>query len=129
MVCNHRVSSPYECRGVVRSKSLKVTRSSLTTCYASMCDNSRCNTYNLSKGLLIKYRRLVKCRWCLTSTPWTPPTPSSSLTIYAIKMAVKYNAATRRHKHSPETLIIHKISAYISSPCIYKQCKAIISFF
>ena len=128
MVCHHRVSSPCECRRVVRSKSLEVTRSSLTTCYARLCNGSRCNTYSLSKGLLIKYRWLVKCRWYLTSTPWTALRPRPLLAIYTIKMAVKYNAASRRHKHSPETLIIYKISAYISSPYIYKQCKTIISF-
>ena len=29
------------------------------------------------------------------------------LVIYTINMAVKYNAVSLRHKHSPETLIIH----------------------
>ena len=41
MVCHHRVSSPCECWTVVRSKSLEVTRASLTTCYASLCDSAQ----------------------------------------------------------------------------------------
>ena len=35
------------------------------------------------------------------------------LAIYTINMAVKYNAVSLRHKHSPETLIIH-INQYIN---------------
>ena len=72
MVCHHRISSTCECRRMMRPKLLKVTRTSLTTCYTSLCDSSRCNTYSLSKSLIIKHR------WCLTSIPWTPSTSSSS---------------------------------------------------
>ena len=108
MVCHHRVSSPCECGRMMRSKRLEVTRTSLTTCYASLCDSSRCNTYSLSKGLLIKYWRLVKCRWCLTSTQWTPSTSSSSTShLHSLNDKFTLNAVSLRLKHSPETLVIH----------------------
>ena len=78
MVCHHRIFSPCECRRMMRPKPLEVTRTSLTTRYTSLCYSCCCNTNGLYKGLLIKYWWLVKCRWCLTSTPWTPSTSSSS---------------------------------------------------
>ena len=61
-----------------------------------------CNTYNLSKGLLIKYW------WCLTSTSWTPSTSSSS-TSHLHSLNDKFNLTTvsPMHKHSLETLFIH----------------------
>ena len=49
MACYHRISSPYDCRWMMRPKPLEVTRTSLTTCYTSMCDSSRRNTYSLNK--------------------------------------------------------------------------------
>ena len=70
--CHHRISSPCECRRMMRPKLLEVTRISLTTCYASLYDSIRRNTYSLNKGLLIKYW------WCLTSALWTPSTSLSS---------------------------------------------------
>ena len=69
---HHRISSPYECRRMIRPKPLEVTRISLSTCYTSLCDSNCCNTYCPSKGLLIEYW------WCLTSILWTPFTSSSS---------------------------------------------------
>ena len=102
MVCYHRVSSPCECRRVVRSKSLEVTRTSLTTCYISLCYSYRCNTYSLSKSLLIKHW------WCLTSTSWTPSTSSSSTShLHSLNDKFNLNTVSPRHKHSPETLLIH----------------------
>ena len=92
----------------MRPKSLEVTRTSLTTCYTSLCYSCRCDTYSLYKGLLIKYWWLVKCRWCLTNTPWTPSTSSSSTNHLTIQMVVKHNTVSLRHKHSPETLFIHR---------------------
>ena len=71
-------SPPCECRRMMCPKPLEVTRTSLTTCYTSLCYSCRRNTYSLYKGLLIKYWWLVKCRWCLTSASWTPSTSSSS---------------------------------------------------
>ena len=83
-------------------KPLEVTRTSLTTCYASLCDSSRRNTYSLSKGLLIKY-------WgCLTSTSWTPSTSSSSTSnLHSLNDKFNLNAVSPWLKHSPETLFIH----------------------
>ena len=108
MVRHHQVSSPCECRRMMRSKSLVVTRTSLTTGYARLCDSSRCNTYSLSKGLLIKYRWLVKCRWGLTSAPWMSSTSSSSTSHQHNQHGtLNSNSVSLRHKHSPETLIIH----------------------
>ena len=83
-------------------KPLEVTRTSLTTCYTSLCDSSCRNTYCLSKSLLVKHW------WCLTSTPWTPSTSSPSTSHLHSSMAVKYNAVSLRHKHSPEILFIHR---------------------
>ena len=102
----------------MRHKPLEVTRTSLTTCYTSLCYSCRRNTYSLYKGLLIKYWWLVKCRWCLTSTPWTPSTSLSLLAIYTVQMAVQYNAASLRHKHSPETLFIYRKNIFH----ILRQC-------
>ena len=108
MVCHHRISSPCECRRMMHSKPLKVTRTSLTTCYASLCDSSRCNTYSLSKGLLIKYWRLVKCRWYLTNAPWTSSTSSSSTShLHSLNDKFNLNAVSLQLKHNPETLFIH----------------------
>ena len=123
MVCHHRISSPCECRRMVRSKPLEVTRTSLTTCYASLCNSSCCNTYSLSKGLLIKYRRLVKCRWCLTSAPWTSSTSSSSTShLHNEHGRLNFNAVSLRLKHSPETLFIHrKKKFHIPRNCIYSN--------
>ena len=104
MVFHHRFSFPCECRRMMRPKPLEVTRTSLTTCYTSLCDSSRSNTYSLNKGLLIKYWWLVKCRWCLTSTSWTPSTSSPSTS-----HLLKFNVLSLRHKHSPETLFILRI--------------------
>ena len=82
--------------------------------YTSLCYRCRRNTYSLNKGLLIKYWWLVKCRWCLTSASWTPSTSSSSSSHFTVQMAVKYNAVSLRHKHSPKTLFIH------INQCIYQ---------
>ena len=101
MVYHHRISSPCECRRMIRPKPLEVTRIFLSTYYTTLCDSSCCNTYSLSKSLLIKHW------WCLTSTSWTPSTSSSLLAIYTINMTVKSNAVSLRHKHSLETLFIH----------------------
>ena len=102
MVCHHRVSSPCECRRMMRPKPLEVTRTSLTTCYTSLCDSSRCNTYSLNKSMLIKHW------WCLTSTSWTPSTSSSSTShLYSLNDKVNLNAVSLLLKHSPETLFIH----------------------
>ena len=78
MVCNHRISSPSECRRMMCSKPLEVTWTSLATLCTSLCYGSNRNPYSLRKGLLSKYRRLVKCRWCLTSAPWTTSASSTS---------------------------------------------------
>ena len=108
MVGHHLISSPCECRRMMRPKPLEVTRIFLSTCYTSMYDNIRCNTYSLSKGLLIKYRRLVKCRWCLTSTPWTSSTSSSSTShLHNQHGTFNSNSVSLRHKHRPEILFIH----------------------
>ena len=86
----------------MRPKPLEVTRTSLTTCYTSLCDSSHRNTYSLSKSLLIKHW------WCLTSTSWMPST-SSSLTshLHSLNDNFNLNAVSLRLKHSPETLFIH----------------------
>ena len=120
MVCHHRVSSPCELRRMVRSKSLEVTGTSLTTRYARLSNSSRCDTYCLSKGLLIKYRRLVECRWCLTNAQWTTSASSPSTSHLHNQHGSQYTIQFPRHKHSPETLIIHKTSVYISSSYIYE---------
>ena len=80
----------------MHSKTLEVTRTSLTTFYASLCDSSRCNTYSLYKGLLIKDWWLVKCRWCLTSrggkigpTRWASPIRSELGSRWAIKLLAR----------------------------------------
>ena len=78
MVCHQRISSPCECRRMMCPKPLEVTQTSLTTCHTSLCNRSSHNPYSLSKGMPIKSRWLVKCRWCLTSTPWMPSTSSPS---------------------------------------------------
>ena len=102
MVCHHRVSSPCECRRMMRSKPLEVTRTSLTICYTSLCYSCRCNTYSLSKSLLIKHW------WCLTSTSWTPSTSSSSTShLHSLNDKFNLNTVSPRHKHSPEILFIH----------------------
>ena len=92
----------------MRPKPLGVTRISLTTCYASLCDSSRCNTYGLYKGPLIKCWRLVKCRWCLTSAPWTSSTSSSSTSpLHNQHGTFNSNSVSLRLKHRPEILFIH----------------------
>ena len=92
----------------MRPKPLGVTRISLTTGYASLCDSSRCNTYDLYKGPLIKCRWLVKCRWCLTSAPWTSSTSSSSTSHLHYQHGMfNSNSVSLRHKHCPEMLFIH----------------------
>ena len=102
MVCHHQVSSPCECRRMLRPKPLKVTRTSLTSCYTSLCYSCRCNTYSLSKRLLIKHW------WCLTNTSWTPSTSSSSTShLHSLNDKFNLNTVSPRHKHSPETLFIH----------------------
>ena len=102
MACHHRISSTCKYRRMVRPKPLEVTKTFLTTCYASLCDSNCCNTYNLSKGLLIKYW------WCLTSTLWTPSTSSSSTShLYSLNDKFNFNLVSLRHKHRPETLFIH----------------------
>ena len=102
MVCHHQISSPCEWWRMIRPKPLEVTRTSLTTCYASMCDSSCRNTYSLYKGLLIKYW------WCLTSTSWTPSTSLSSTShLHSLNDKFNVNAVSLRLKHSPETLFIH----------------------
>ena len=89
-------------------KPLGVTRISLTTCYASLCNSSRYNTYGLYKGPLIKCRQLVKCRWCLTSAPWTSSTSSSSTShLHNQHSTFNSNSVSLRHKHRPEILFIH----------------------
>ena len=108
MVGHHWISSPCECRRMMRPKPLGVTRISLTTCYASLCDSSRCNTYGLYKGPLIKCWRLVKCRWCLTSAPWMSSTSSSSTShLHNQHGMFNSNSVSLRHKHRPEILSIH----------------------
>ena len=108
MVGNHRISSPCECQRMVSSKPLGVTRISLTTCYASLCDSSHYDTYGLYKGPLIKCRQLVKCRWCLTSAPWTSFTSSSSTShLHNQHGTFNSNSVSLRHKHRPEILFIH----------------------
>ena len=108
MVCHHLVSSPCECRRMMCPKPLEVTRIFLFTCYTRLCDSSCCNTYSLSKSLLIKYWRLVKCRWCLTSASWTPSTSSSStIHLHSLNGKFNFNSVSLRHKHRPETLFIH----------------------
>ena len=102
MVCHHRVYSPSECRRMMRPKLLDVTKTSLTTCYTSLCYSCRRNTYSLNKGLLIKYW------WCLTSTMWTPSTSSSSTShLHNLNDKFNLNAVSLRLKHSPEILFIH----------------------
>ena len=108
MVCHHRASSLCECRRMMSPKPLGFTRIFLSTCYTSLCDSSCCNTYSLSKSLLIKYWLLVKCRWCLTSTPWTPSTSSSSSSHLPNQHGTfNSNSVSLRHKHRPEILFIH----------------------
>ena len=127
MVRHHRISSPYECRRMMCSKPLEVTRTSLTTCYASLCDSSRCNTYNLNKGLLIKYEWLVKCRWCLTSALWTTSTSSPSISHLH---RLNFNAVSLRLKHSLETLFIHRKKKFrIPRRCIYNNININILYF
>ena len=124
MVFHHRISSPYECRRMMRPKPVEVTRTSLTICYASLCDSSYRNTYSLYKGLVIKYWWLVKCRWCLTSTPWTPSTSSSSTSHLhssndsSISMQYLYGSNTAPRHYSYTDNIVH-----IRCPCIYVQCE------
>ena len=89
-------------------KPLGFTRIFLSTCYTSLCDSSRCNTYGLYKGPLIKCRRLVKCRWCLTSAPWTSSTSSSSTShLHNQHGTFNSNSISLRHKHRLEILFIH----------------------
>ena len=84
-------------------KPLEVTRTSLTTCCTSLCNNNSRNTYSLNKGLLIKYW------WCLTSTLWTPSTSSPSTShLHMSNGELKFNAVSLRHKHSTETLFIYR---------------------
>ena len=104
----------------MRSKSQEVIRTSLTICHTSPCDSSRCNTYSLYKGLLIKYRRQVKCRWCLTSAPWTTSASSPSTSHlhnqhgsqYTIQYLQGINTAPRHKSYTKPV--------YTSSPCIYE---------
>ena len=108
MVGHHRISSPCESRRMMRPKPLEVTRIFHSTCYTRPCDSIRCNTYSLNKGLLIKYRRLVKCQWCLTSTSWTSSTsPSSISNLQFLHGTFNSDSVSLRHKHRPEILFIH----------------------
>ena len=108
MVYHHLISSSCECRRMICPKPLEVIRIFLSTCYTSLCDSSRCNTYGLYKGPLIKCRRLVKCRWCLTSAPWTSSTSSSSTSrLHYQHGTFNSNSVSLRHKHRPEILFIH----------------------
>ena len=120
MVCHHQISSPCECRRMMRPKPLEVTRTFLTTCYTSLCYNCRRNPYSLSKSLLIKYRWLVKCRWCLTSTSWMHSTSSPS-TSHLLKSngRLNSNSVSLRLKHNPETLFIHRMQ-FIHSVLAFK---------
>ena len=107
----------------MRPKPLEVTRIFLSTCYTSLCDSSRCNTYSLNKILLIKHRRLVKCRWCLTSAPWTSSTSPSRLAIYTVNMAVKSQYSIYKASTQPrDTNYTHK-SVYTHCPCIYGNAR------
>ena len=92
----------------MRPKPLEVTTTSLTTCYASLCNSSRRSTYSLYKGLLINYW------WCLTSTLWTPSTSSLSTShLHSSNGKSKFNAVSLRLKHSSEILFIYrKYSTY-----------------
>ena len=86
----------------MRPKLLEVTRTSLATCYTSLCYSCRRNTYSLNKGLLIKYW------WCLIGTMWTPSTSSSSTShLHNLNDKFNLNAVSLQLKHSPETLFIH----------------------
>ena len=103
MVYHYRISSLCECQKMMRLKPPKVTRTSLTTCYTNLCYSCRCNTYSLSKSLLIKQW------WCLTSTSWTPSMSSSS-TSHLHSLNDKFNnlnAVSLRLKHNPKILFIH----------------------
>ena len=120
MVCHHRISSPCECLRMMLPKPLEVTRTSLTTCYTSLCDSSRCNTYSLNKGLLIKYW------WGLTSNQWTPSTsspstshlPMSNGSLISIQYLQGINTAPRHYSYTENTV-------HILCPCIYMQCETI----
>ena len=102
MVCHHRVFFPCECRRMLRPTPLEVTRIFLSTCYTILCDSSCCNTYSLSTSLLIKHW------WCLTSTPWTSSTSSSSTShLHNLNDKFNLNAVSLRLKHSPKILFIH----------------------
>ena len=108
MVGHHRISSPCECQRMMHPKPLEVTKIFLSTCYTSLCDSIRCNTYILYKGPLIKCRQLVKCRWCLTSAPWTSSTSSSSTShLHNQHGTFNSNSVSLRPKHRPEILFIH----------------------
>ena len=103
MVCHHRISYPCECQRMMCPKPLEVTRTSLTTCCTSLCNGNSRNTYSLNKGLLVKYW------WCLTRTPWTPSTFSPSTShLHMSNGKFNFNTVSLRHKHSPETLFIHR---------------------
>ena len=102
----------------MRPKPLEVTRTSLTTCYTGLCYSCSRNTYNLYKGLLIKYW------WCLTNTSWTPTTSSSSTSHLhssngnSISMQYLYGSNTASRHYSYTDNIVH-----IRCSCIYMQCE------
>ena len=103
MVCHHRISSPCEYRRMMCPEPLEVTRTSLATCYTSMCNGSSRNPYSLSKGLLVKYW------WCLASTSWTTFTSSPTTShLHMSNGKLSFNAASLRCKHSLETLFTYR---------------------
>ena len=124
MVCHHRISSPYKCRRIMHSKPLEVTRTSLTTCYTSLCYSSRCNTYSLSKSLLIKHW------WCLTSTSWTPSTSSSSTShLHSLNDKFNLNAVSLQLIHSLEILFIHINQCIHIVPAFIRNARPFILYF
>ena len=104
-------------------KPLEVTRTSLATCYTSLCTSSSRNPYSLSKCLLVKHW------WYLASTSWTLPTSSPSTShLHMSNGKLKFNVVSLRHKHSPKTLFIYKKIFYAQSPCIHRNFKTIIHY-
>ena len=123
MVCHHRISSPCECRRMMCPKPLKLTWTSLATCCTSLCNSSSCNPYSFNKGLLVKYR------WCLTSTPWTPSTSSPSTShLHISNDKLISNTVSPRRKHSPKTLFKYRKIFHTQCPCIHRKCKTIIQY-
>ena len=86
-----------------------VIYSSLAAYCTSLCNSSSCNTYSLSKILLIKSQWLVKSRWYLTSSSWTTSTSSPSTShLHMSNGKLIFNAVSLRRKHSLETLFTHR---------------------